>query len=80
MGIKKCYHRQGIGLSLYKEFETYALKCHYRFLQVKTVAEGKYVNYDQTIKFYRQLGFIELEIFPTLWDEWNPCLILIKSL
>lgn len=80
MGIKKDFHRKGIGVSLYKEFENYALNNQYRFLQVKTVAEGKYLNYDQTINFYRKLGFSELEVFPTLWDEWNPCLVLVKSL
>ncbi|EGO9156442.1 GNAT family N-acetyltransferase, partial [Enterococcus faecalis] len=25
-------------------------------------------------------GFKRLEVFPTLWDAWNPCLILIKQL
>jgi hypothetical protein len=26
------------------------------------------------------MGFSELEVFPTLWDEWNPCQILIKAI
>ncbi|MGO2744723.1 MAG: GNAT family N-acetyltransferase, partial [Lacticaseibacillus paracasei] len=21
-----------------------------------------------------------LEVFPTLWDAWNPCLVLVKKL
>lgn len=28
----------------------------------------------------RSLGFKEFEVFPTLWDEWNPCQIYIMNL
>ena len=79
MGVKKAYHHQGIGKRLLQELQSYA-KEHYKFLQVKTVAEGTYDTYDQTIRFYRTMGFVELEVFPTLWDAWNPCLVMIKSL
>jgi len=79
MGIKKPYHRKGIGSQLFLTLEKYA-KEKYKYLQVKTVDEGHYPEYDQTIAFYRALGFSKLEVFPTLWDEWNPCLILIKAL
>jgi len=33
--------------------------------------------YDQD-HFYRSMGYKELECFPQLWDEWNPCQIYIK--
>ena len=79
MGIKKNWHNQGIGTQLMTELEAYA-KEKYEFLQVKTVEEGRYKEYDQTIRFYKSIGFTEFEIFPTLWDEWNPCLVMIKSL
>ena len=49
-------------------------------IQVKTVDEGHYKEYDQTIAFYEGVGFKKMEVFPTLWDEWNPCLILIKKI
>ncbi len=26
------------------------------------------------------LGFKEFEVFPTLWDEWNPCQIYVMAL
>ncbi len=26
------------------------------------------------------LGFKEFEVFPTLWDEWNPCQIYEMAL
>ncbi len=25
------------------------------------------------------LGFREFEVFPTLWEEWNPCQIYVMS-
>ncbi len=25
-------------------------------------------------------GFKEFEVFPTLWDEWNPCQIYVMAL
>ncbi|MFT8739106.1 MAG: GNAT family N-acetyltransferase, partial [Lacticaseibacillus paracasei] len=55
-------------------------KQHAHYLQVKTVDEGHYPEYDQTIRFYESVGFERLEVFPTLWDAWNPCLVLVKKL
>jgi len=78
MGVKKEFHHKGIGKLLYKQFEEYA-KNKYEYVQVKTVDEGKYPEYDQTIAFYKSLGFKKLEVFPPLWNEWNPCLIMIKK-
>lgn len=78
MGIKKKWHGKRIGTDLFAEFEKYA-KLHYKFIQVKTVEFGRYKEYDQTINFYKSVGFTEFEVFPTIWDEWNPCLIMIKQ-
>jgi len=78
MGILKEYHRQGIGKALYSAFETYAQDCGYEFTQVKTVQRGRYESYDITNRFYENLGFKELECFPNLWDEWNPCQLYVK--
>ena len=79
MGIKKNYHRKGIGKKLYKKIEELAAKT-YDYIQVKTVDSGHSKEYDKTVLFYKNLGFKELEVFPNLWDEHNPCLILIKKL
>ncbi|MDG3132428.1 GNAT family N-acetyltransferase [Streptococcus suis] len=79
MGIKKAYHRTGIGLQLMTALEDEAKK-KYGYLQVKTVDQGHYKEYDQTIAFYQACGFVKVEVFPTLWDEWNPCLMMIKKL
>lgn len=79
MGVKNEYHRMGIGRNLFLAMEEEAVES-YSYLQVKTVEEGHYSEYDQTVAFYKSLGFSKLEVFPTLWDEHNPCLILIKSI
>lgn len=79
MGILKEYHRQGIGRRLFEAFRDYAHSRGYEYLQVKTVDAGRYPEYDRTRLFYESLGFRKLETFPTLWDEWNPCLILIRT-
>ncbi len=80
MGILPHLHRQGIGRMLMAALEAYAKEAGFRLLQVKTVDEGHYPEYDRTIAFYEGMGFLRLEVFPTLWDEWNPCLVLVKAL
>ena len=80
MGVKKKFHRMGIGLKLTNAFEILAKKLGYTYAQVKTVKIGCYKEYDITNKFYIAMGYKELECFPTLWDEWNPCQIYIKYL
>ena len=78
MGILPEFHRQGIGKELFALARQYALEKGFSFMQVKTVQMGCYDIYDDTNKFYKSLGFKEFEVFPTLWDEWNPCQIYIK--
>lgn len=80
MGIKPAYHRQGIGKRLYEALRTYATHQGMEYLQVKTVQEGRYDEYDRTNAFYRAMGFRELECFPTLWDKCNPCQLYIQAL
>lgn len=79
MGVGKEYHRQGIGRMLFEEAKREAKRLGYAFIQVKTVQMGRYPDYDDTNRFYLSLGFKELEVFPTLWDEWNPCQIYVMS-
>ena len=79
MGVLKEYHRQGIGRELFMMAKNIAHEKGYSFLQVKTVQMGKYEDYDNTNRFYISLGFKEFEVFPTLWDEANPCQIYVMS-
>lgn len=78
MGIKKKFHRQGAGTQLNGEYEKMAKTLGYSYSQVKTVRSGYYEEYDITNKFYKSIGYRELEVFPSLWDENNPCQIYIK--
>lgn len=80
MGVLKEYHRRGIGTELFAEAKAYAVSEGYSFLQVKTVQMGRYREYDDTNYFYLSLGFKEFELFPTLWDEWNPCQVYVMGL
>lgn len=80
MGVLKANHRKGIGTLLLNACEAYAKQKGYEYIQVKTVQKGHYEEYDQTNAFYEKMGFRELECFPTLWDEWNPCQIYVKGI
>lgn len=80
MGVLPEFHRKGIGRKLFQCSKKAASENDYLFIQVKTVQMGKYKEYDNTNKFYLSLGFQEFEVFPTLWDEWNPCQIYIMNL
>jgi len=80
MGVLKEYHRKGIGTALFQAAKAIVAERGYSFLQVKTVQMGRYEEYDRTNLFYLSLGFREFEVFPTLWDEWNPCQIYVMSL
>lgn len=78
MGVLPEYHRTGVGRRLYGMFENFAREKGYSYVQVKTVRMGRYPVYDKTNRFYQAMGFQELECFPALWDEWNPCQLYVK--
>lgn len=80
MGVKKEFHRHGIGRLLFNEAKKTAAAMGYSFMQVKTVKMGVYDDYDITNRFYLACGFQEFEVFETLWDEANPCQIYVMSL
>ena len=80
MGVKKEYHRNGAGRELVEKAKEVAKTEGYEFMQVKTVKMGVYDDYDITNHFYISCGFKELEVFPLLWDEANPCQIYVMYL
>ena len=80
MGVLKDYHRNGIGRKLVEKAKEVARSEGFEFMQVKTVKMGMYEDYDRTNLFYIGCGFKELEVFPLLWDEANPCQIYVMSL
>jgi len=81
MGILEKYHRTGIGSRLIQTAEGLLRKDTYKFLMVKTLGPShEDVNYQKTRIFYTNMGFYPLAEFKEIWDEHNPCLILIKNI
>ncbi len=81
MGVLQEFHRQGIGRKLIKTCEEYCLAEKLEFLTVKTLdASRESKSYEKTRLFYQSLGFKPLEVFPLLWDENNPCLLMVKCI
>src|SRR5699024_12833385 len=62
MGVKKEFHRNGIGSLLVEALEASAIQKH-SYLQVKTVTQGHYKEYDRTIAFYKNMGFKKWKSF-----------------
>ena len=81
MGVIQAAHRQGTGKSLVAHAEKWLLAQGVEYLQVKTLGPSHPdPGYARTRAFYLALGFRPLEEFRQIWDEHNPCLILIKRL
>ena len=80
MGVRKEWHRQGTGKALVQAAKAAAAAAGYEFMQVKTVQMGRYEEYDRTNRFYRSVGFRELEVFPDYWNEANPCQVYVLCL
>jgi len=79
MGILESHHRMGLGQKLVQICENYCRKQGMSFLTVKTLAETHpSESYKRTRLFYEAMGFKPLEIFPTFWDQSNPCLMMAK--
>jgi ribosomal protein S18 acetylase RimI-like enzyme len=80
MGILSDYHRRGIGKQLITACEQICRENKTEYLTVKTLADShKSKSYEKTRLFYTAQGFKPIEVFPTLWDETNPCLFMIKA-
>ena len=81
MGVDPNLHRQSCGSKMITELERRLNKQGIEFLQVKTLSEERECEfYKKTRLFYKSQGFREVEVFPTLWDKSNPCLLMIKGL
>ena len=81
LGVKRRFHRRKVGSALVDGAERFARELGRRFLTVKTLAPVTMdPHYAGTRRFYEAMGFLPIEIFPTLWDADNPCLLMIKPL
>jgi predicted enzyme related to lactoylglutathione lyase/GNAT superfamily N-acetyltransferase len=80
LGVLPGHHRRGLGKRLLGAAERFALQRGLRFLTVKTLSPAREdAAYARTRAFYRAMGFVPLEEFPTLWGPANPCLLMAKS-
>lgn len=80
LGALPHYHRKGVGRAIIEKVIDFVKAEGGRFVTVKTIAEeGGSAAYDETRKFYIAMGFEPLELFPDLWDPWNPCLLMIRE-
>ena len=81
MAVSAHVRGRGYGSALLGHVEGRLVARSVKFLQVKTVAAtSKSVEHAETRKFYESRGFTPVEVFPELWDPWNPALQCIKRL
>jgi len=80
-GVLPEYHNKGIGKAIFKEIEKSLVPKDCKYVIVKTLSEAaNYEPYDRTRNFYERIGFESLITLTEMWDEENPCLIMIKKL
>jgi GNAT superfamily N-acetyltransferase len=80
MAVAPAMHRRGIGQALVETLEADLIADGVELLQVKTLGPSlPDTSYDQTRRFYLQMGFRPLEEIRDLWPG-NPCLIMVKAL
>lgn len=80
-GVLSNYQHKGIGKSLYGAAKLYMLQHDFKYVIVKTLSDiVDFKPYEQTRKFYKSIGFESLITLTEMWDEENPCLIMIKTI
>lgn len=78
MAVAATAHREGVGRALIAALLA-QLPASITLLSVKTLADSHpSPEYGITRAFYRSCGFQPLMVLPDLWDEANPCLIMVK--
>ncbi len=81
LGVLPEMHHRGVGRALLARVEAYLREQGVEYLHVKTLsASHPDPGYAKTRAFYEAMGFRPLEEFKTLWDEANPCLLMVKKL
>lgn len=80
-GVRPECHRMGVGRALYGRAEHFFLEKGCKYAMVETLSDKvSYAPYEKTRLFYESLGFEPLITLTEMWDENNPCLIMVKSL
>ncbi len=80
-GVAPEYQHKSIGKKLYYLMEKHFKEMGYKHIIVKTLSDkADSKEYAETRKFYTNIGFEPLITLTEMWDEKNPCLIMIKEL
>lgn len=81
MGIVPEMHRKGTGRALVNQAQEWLAGQGVEYLQVKTLGPSHSdLNYAKTRAFYAAMGFRPLEELGQIWNDQNPCLIMVKRL
>jgi ribosomal protein S18 acetylase RimI-like enzyme len=81
MAVHPEAQRSGIGRALVAAAENHVRLLGIEYMQVKTLGPSRPdEGYARTRAFYEAIGYRPLEELTKIWDEQNPCLIMIKSL
>jgi GNAT superfamily N-acetyltransferase len=79
MGVYERFHRRGVGCALLERAENVLRQEGVEYLQVKTLSPSRAdEHYAWTRAFYHAMGFRPLEEIKQIWDEDNPCLLMVK--
>ena len=80
IGVRPEFHRSGIGHKLLEHVESHATTTSTKLLHMKTIAPtSSDPFYAGTRLFWEGSGFIPMDT-PDLWDQHNPCLVMVKPL
>ena len=80
-GVLPAYQRKGVGRVLYQAVEQHLKANGCKYVMVKTLSEvADFEPYERTRSFYKSVGFEPLITLTEMWDEENPCLIMVKVL
>lgn len=81
MGVQPDLHHQGVGRALVLQAEAWLRESRVEYLQVKTLGPSHPdAGYAATRAFYTGMGFRPLEEMKQIWDEFNPCLVMVKKI
>lgn len=80
-GVLQEFQGKGIGGKLLAAACARLVEQKKALLAVKTLdASAEYEPYDRTRNFYVKNGFLPVDCYPQIWNEENPCLVMVKIL
>lgn len=81
MAVARRWHRRGVGRALVDALVALTAADGVQLISVKTLGPSHPdAGYADTRRFYCACGFLAVEELLELWDEANPCLLMVKPL